>query len=174
MQIEHLRTIIAKVTPVIYRTCGMQELLVCGNDCVSPMTLCRAPYYDKPDGCPNYGREDCPPNTPYFDEVYDMSEVILVGCQFDFKQYLAGMASEHPDWADRQLRNVIYWQSQAKKMLNEALREPLEHFRGFEVCYSPEAMGVRVDKTFKQSGFELEFPPVETVWKVALLAKPLR
>jgi predicted metal-binding protein len=173
LRIEHLKTLTERVDPVIIHPCGfMPTCLICLHPCWSPIELCKMPYYDKPDGCPNYGkRPDCPPNTPFFDEVYDTDDVIFVGCQFDFKNYLEGMKQKHPTWSDRQLRNVIYWQGQAKKVLTAEIEKRLPYFRGFQICFNPEAMGVSIAETCRRMGVNLEFPPINKVWKIALLAK---
>lgn len=178
MKIRHTRTVIDRVVPVIIPPpCAIRKdrkCLECSRlgKCESPVSWCALPYYDKKKGCPKFNSCDqCPPNVQLFDEVYETDFVTMVACGFDLGFYLREMQKAHPDWNERQLRNVIYWQSQARKVLEEATEKRLSTFREDKPCYSPEAMGVDLAKTASQIGVLLDFPPTKTVWRIALIAK---
>lgn len=142
--------------------------------------ICRQPYPNHPKGCPNFGaKEGCPPQALIFDKVYDLDvPVFAVINSCDMHVHVACMEQRNPDWTDRQLKCVLYWQASARKELERKINEVLKEYPeckgkgyGFEMC--PEAMGVNITETLDEVGIELEWPPVIVARQVALLAKPL-
>ena len=132
--------------------------------------LCAAPYPNHKHGCPNYGKKDgCPPNIPYFPDVYDTEGVHLIAQDIQFGEYLRLFKIKHPTWTDRQLRNPLYWQT----YFRARFRASVEHRKpdGYDVLYTPEAMGVDVTATCKKAGINLEWPPTEHTFMVALYAR---
>jgi hypothetical protein len=80
------------------------------------------------------------------------------------------MLSWHPNWSNRQARCVLYWQGSVNKELKRvALMAKWEH-PDADIFLTPEAMGVDVIKTMQNLGFPIETQPIQTVFKVALLA----
>ena len=69
----------------------------------------------------------------------------------------------------RQLECCLYWQGTARKRLKERINEFI--FLADEryvVNTVPEAMGVNVTETMKRVGIELEWPPVNLVYQIAM------
>lgn len=149
---------------------------------------CQIPYADHPHGCANYNNKpECPPKTPFFkDFCFMYSEFMLVWIEFDFQEYRHQMQVLHPQWTDRQLRNVLYWQGQVKKYLRTELQKlrtwqnfqpPIFLFKGWlgcghynEVC-AMEATGINVFTTLKKNGIPYEIQPNKMVTLVCLLMK---
>jgi len=140
--------------------------------------MCYRPYDLHPKGCPNFGkRETCPPSARLYQEVYDLAQpVYAVVNEFNLGEHIERMRTLHPDWSDRQLRCVLYWQAGARRELKNkilALRECSQFPVGYVVETCPEAMGVNVTATLLGVGIELEWPPVRIVRQVALLGMPM-
>ena len=133
--------------------------------------LCLRPYPNHKKGCPNYGKKkDCPPGIPVFDSFYDLSKLIYaIYNKFDFKEHIDRMREKHPDWSQRQLECCLYWQGTARKRLKERI-EIFKRLTGskYIVTTVPEAMGVNVTETMKRIGVELEWPPVNVAYQIAL------
>lgn len=140
----------------------------------SVRNLCVRPYPNHKKGCPNYGKKKgCPPDVPMFDSVCDISKPVYAIYEvFDFKGHVEWMKERHPKWSKRQLECCLYWQGGVRKRLKIGIR--LFHGtmlglkgREYFVTDAPEAMGVDVTETMKKVGIELEWPPVNVVYKIA-------
>jgi hypothetical protein len=172
---NHMQVQPVIVRPDCYLDGRSQDCLRCGKrdsgECLSTMARCTSPYPGHIKGCPNYGlKDDCPPNMPVFDEIFDMSQpVYCIYSKFDMASHAAEMKRRHPGWSARQCRCCLYWQGGAKKTHKEyaasvygSLYKP-----GFHMTDSPEAMGVDVTETLKHSGISLEWPCVEHTYKIS-------
>lgn len=138
--------------------------------------MCTLPYEDHKKGCPNYGKSSlCPPLAKYRDDIINRyNKFILVYAVFDFKKYKELRKQEHVDWSDRQLANVLYWQSSVRKMLKDYVaRKQFDEILGagnFGVCQSMEASGIYVFKTLRNNGInDFEIKPKSVVYMVCLL-----
>ena len=138
-------------------------------------TWCRLPYPKHPNGCPNFGvREDCPPNQPYFLDIYQPT-VKIASVRFDFEEYITWRRKIHPGWTEKALRNPRHFQ----KHLDANLKSEIEKLsKNSEVgslipVYTAEAMGVNVHMTCRRAGIELEWPPRNIMYRISLLALPL-
>ena len=144
----------------------------------SVRALCAKPYPLHPKGCPNFGKKDkktCPPEVPCFDKVFDLAQPIYaVVNEFDFGMHVERMREKHPDWSDRQLRCVLYWQAGARKQLKAKVIAALKQMPGYSVTMTPEGQGVNVTETMKNVGIILEWPPQRIARQIAFLAKPRR
>lgn len=138
--------------------------------------LCTKPYPLHPKGCPNFGkRNTCPPKAPFYSEVYNLFKpTYAVINEFDIAGHVARMRRLHPDWSDRQLRCVLYWQGTARKQLTVMVAEAMSDPRccGYVPTASPEAMGVDVTRTLLAAGVRLEWPPRKVARQVVLLGAP--
>lgn len=148
--------------------------------------LCKKPYYNHKDGCPNFDKtKGCPPNTPLLGEVLDLSKPIwAMWVDFDLAEYRAKMLKLHPEWADkpRKLNCCLYWQGTALKELKHQVANFVTErilFRQnsrLDVLYRPEAYGVNVTETMKNIGIILEWPPAgighKIVRKIAFVGTP--
>lgn len=135
--------------------------------------LCSRPYQNHPKGCPNFGKRiSCPPQSPLLNEVYDIFKGFwIVWNVFDFKNHVNKMQRAHPNWTRRQLECCLYWQGKARKQLKQKIDDAAYHLQGkdwWEVTTRPEAMGVNVTATMKNLGVELEWPPINYTYQVAL------
>ncbi len=81
--------------------------------------LCTKPYPNHKKGCPNFEiKKGCPPSAPYFEKYYDMEKPIYaIINRFACKPHTNKMRLAHPDWSDRQINCVLYWQGRARKYL---------------------------------------------------------
>lgn len=108
-----------------------------------------------------------------FDRVYDMSApVYAVVNEFDLAGHMSRMAAKHPQWSDRQLRCVLYWQGTARKQLRIKVAEALKGLPWYTDTWCPEGMGVNVTATMEAVGVTLEWPPEQIVRQVAFLGFP--
>jgi hypothetical protein len=119
-------------------------------------TWCALPYPNHKKGCPNIGREGCPPIAPKFEDIADPPYYAVV-VPFNLKEHAEKMLKKSEQrrdeyfkkakaeakendtfidmtkapkiWTDRQCRNVLYWQGGVRKKLKEQaykLKEQLE------------------------------------------------
>lgn len=141
---------------------------------------CKLPYRDHKYGCPNYGRDHCPPHRELFDpDPY--VKFRLVYAEFDFKTYKERMRKKHPDWSERQVANLLYWQGSVKKMLKNRIKTLdknglylLGCGSGFSMKFqrdvpSMEAVGIYVYGLLKQNDIPFEIKPRDKVVLVCLL-----
>ena len=120
---------------------------------------CGLPYPGHPKGCPNYytGRPQCPPAAPYITKIMDLDrEVYLVHSHFDLEHHMNKMKLRHPQWTERQLRNVLYWQPKSKKEMRERAVDFAFKIGADSICYMGEAAGVNLYATCALSGLKLE------------------
>jgi hypothetical protein len=138
--------------------------------------LCVRPYSLHPRGCPNVGKCDrCPPQAPLFNNAFDLEQpVYAVVNEFDLAGHIVRMKERNPNWSDRQLRCVLYWQPKARKQLDGRIRRALasDRCRGYAATWCPEGMGVDVTATLELAGITLEWPPDRLARQVAFLGKP--
>jgi hypothetical protein len=140
--------------------------------------LCVHEYPNHPHGCPNFAHVDrCPPRAPLFPSVYDTAgDFYAIWSIFDLGAHVQRMRFRHPKWSDRQLRCVLYWQGTARKRLRSEINVfRIKHafVREYDnetylIHETPEALGVDVTATMKSIGIDLPWPPVDTVYHVAL------
>ncbi len=136
--------------------------------------LCLKPYPGHKKGCPNYDKKDgCPPKAKPFGAVYDLSQPIYaIVNKFDFASHVNRMKELHPEWSQRQLECCLYWQPKARNQLLQHIKYFLSNHPRYKVETCPEAMGVNVTETLKNSGIILEWPPKIMSIQVALAGIP--
>jgi predicted metal-binding protein len=133
------------------------------------IALCRHPYPAHPKGCPNFGKKKgCPPQL-LFNKIFNTRKTIFaIVNEFPIGQHIEKMRQKHPDWSERQLSCCLYWQGTARKKLRENVANFELIYPEYTVSHCPEAMGVNLTETMKQVGVELEWPPRETAYQIAL------
>lgn len=144
--------------------------------------LCCRPYYNHPNGCPNYGKRDiCPPRAPILQQVFNIDKPILaIWCSFNLALHRDKMRAKHPTWSQKQLECCLYWQGRVNKQLRKAVEYNLIRYPLFNNAtnlistFVPEAMGVNVTKTMKNAGVILEWPPQKTVIKIAFVGVSIK
>lgn len=137
--------------------------------------LCVRKYRGHPRGCPNFGKRDtCPPKAPLLARVLDLNEPVhCVWNRFNLAAHVNNLNVAHPDWSLYQLRNCLYWQGTARKQLHRRISEMVKRLRFDPVILTcPEACGVNVTATMKSIGVELEWPPKQFAYQVALMGHP--
>ncbi len=149
----------AEVKPVI-------DLLVRG--------LCRRRYPNHPRGCPNWNkRPTCPPQARLLGELLDLTKpAYAVWSVFDLGAHRERMKARHSGWTRRQTDCCLYWQGTARKVLRNEVKRFLEKAGNAPellVLYCPEACGVNVTATMVSLGQQLEWPPIEKTYQVALI-----
>ena len=136
--------------------------------------LCLHPYPNHLHGCPNYMHADrCPPKSPLFPDVYETAgDFYVIWSIFDLGKHVQHMRFRHPKWSDRQLRCVLYWQGRARVHLRRAIMifrmEHPEIDDRHLIHETPEALGIDVTTTMKSIGIDIPWPPIDTVYHVAL------
>jgi predicted metal-binding protein len=127
---------------------------------------CRLPYPGHPKGCPNYNKvKKCPPQCPYVTDIFDIKKpMYLIHSEFDLQAHVERLRLVHPNWYERQLRCVLYWQPKSRNQLYGRVRKFWRHNWGhnlkeqqFEVVhFMPESLGVNVYVTAAKAGLKLE------------------
>jgi len=94
---------------------------------------------------------------PFILDVLDTNKPTYIAFStFDLAAHVAKMKDRHPDWTDRQLKNVLYWQPASRKLLREKIKLAQDMTECDLVITCPEAMGVNVYMTCRVSGLILE------------------
>jgi len=179
MKTKYLKVDPIIIYPACIKTAKKQDCFNCEifkrDLCKSPRGMCAKKYPLHPKGCPNYGKyATCPPNAPMFDEIFDMNkDIYLIYYRFDIGTHIEKMKKRHPNWSERQLRSVLYWQGTAKKGHKEEIRKFMNEYEelGYEVCV-PEGYGVDVTKTLANIGIILEWPPMKYSYRIAFAGIP--
>jgi len=118
---------------------------------------CRIPYPNHPKGCPNYGRDGCPPNALHITKVLDFKQSIYIAySEFNLQAHMKRMKEKHPHWSERQQRNVLYWQGTSRKQMRQRAKHIQYLTRADIVLTCPEAHGVNVYATCFVNGLHLE------------------
>jgi predicted metal-binding protein len=131
--------------------------------------LCVKPYPLHKHGCPNFDKKaGCPPAAPIFNHSGDIYAIYNI---FPYKQHIESMRQRHPNWSDRQVKCVLYWQGTARKQLRYEIRSFLDTVDDFYIIGCPEAQGVNLTKTMSNVGIELEWPPVNIAYQIVLAVK---
>ena len=155
--------------------------------------LCCQPYLGHKTGCPNFNhKQGCPPQAQLFDKVFDLNKsVFVIYNAFDFESHVKRMKVANPKWTHAQLTCCLYWQNTARKQLTKELAYfmithpdhyiAVAFYKGLDkdlgplfkrvIPSPPEAMGVNITKTMAGIGIELEWPPVNLAYQVALAGR---
>lgn len=134
--------------------------------------LCCKPYPDHPFGCPNFGKKDgCPPDGNNFLENFE-NTAGLVAIGFNLSEWIDIRRQEQPSWTDKALGNLRHWQPHVRSNLKKLLSEV--NINGYEPIFTPEAMGVNVTDTCKNANINLEWPPKNWVYQIALIGRRVR
>lgn len=140
---------------------------IVATDCTNEW--CRLPYPQHKNGCPNYGREKCPPGAVSFKKIIN-PPFKLVAVRFNLEEHAERMKEKHPNWSDKQARCVLYWQ----KGVDKKLRQECEKIADDNlILYRPEAHYINMFATCRKIGLILEKNPKKYVWKIAIIGKRL-
>ena len=135
------------------------------------IALCRLPYPNHFQGCPNWAHKDgCPPHTKPFLALFEPS-VYLAIARLDFAEYLRLKKNLHPNWTERALRNPRHWQGHLRAALKNFLSQN-EIPPGYQIITNAEAMGINLFETCINAGFSLERDPQKYVCHINLLVHP--
>lgn len=122
-------------------------------------TWCGLPYPGHPTGCPNVGNPEkakCPPIAPYITEVLDITKPIYFVCSdYDLAAHVTRMREAHPDWSDRALRNVLYWQGTSRAQAAERAERASAALRCNFIERCAEGKGVNLYATCRLAGLRL-------------------
>lgn len=118
---------------------------------------CKLPYPNHPKGCPNYGRQGCPPTVPSLSSVVDQSKAqYLVFSEYSLEHHVMLMREAHPKWSERQLKNVLYWQGSSRAQLRRRVTSAKVLLGTDIALFCPEAYGLNVYATCLKHGLKLE------------------
>ena len=130
---------------------------------------CKLTYPGHSKGCPNWGkREGCPPKAKLFEQVVK-PPFTLVAVKFNLDEHARRMKEKHPDWSDRQVRCVLYWQRKLDKKLREESEKVASKILNSHIVYKPEAHGIQLFKTCENIGLILERNPQNILWKMTIV-----
>lgn len=132
------------------------------------MRLCKQPYYNHEDGCPNWGKKKgCPPNLPLLDEQYDLRTIHPIVVRFPFKQYFDTKKRElHPNWTNRALINQRHWQSHLRSFALGYWDYIKYDLTEYKLIKNPEGQGVNLQYSLEQIGINLEWCVQDEEWKI--------
>jgi hypothetical protein len=131
-------------------------------------TWCRLRYPGHPRGCPNFPK--CPAKRPDFQELTDRTWYAVVE-KFDLKAQAERMAKAHPEWTERQCRNLLYWQGGVRNRLKAKALKIYVPFADV-LLDIPEANGVNIFQTMARVGIHIELEKPDQITKVMLVGKP--
>jgi len=133
---------------------------------------CKLPYPNHPSGCPNYGkRKTCPPFSKEINELIEPPYYLVIR-SFDIEAQVKKMKDRHPEWSERQCRNLLYWQKGVVKKLKEEAKAFIEsQDDDLLLVEIPEANGVNVFKTCENIRIILERNPRKIVIKIMLIGR---
>ena len=131
---------------------------------------CTLPYPNHPKGCPNYAKKDtCPPFSKKIDEISKPPYYLVIE-NFDIEKQAKRMKERHPEWSDRQCRNLLYWQKGVTKKLREEANSFLQtNEKDLILLKVPEAHGVNLFQTCENIGIKLEKNPQKIVKKMMII-----
>jgi hypothetical protein len=137
-------------------------------------TWCQLPYPNHPHGCPNYNQRNwCPPIAPLVSEFFDLAKQHwFLMIEFDLAAHVEAFRLRHPDWSDRRLKCLLYWQNHVRSIQREQINDFRIQFPGTIFTQLPEAMMVNVLRTLQHLGIQFETKPTRKVLKVALIGYP--
>lgn len=126
---------------------------------------CKLPYPGHPAGCPNFPK--CIDEREDFKDLPTLKWFAIV-TEFNLKEHAQRMKEKHPQWTEKQCRNVLYWQGKVRASLKRMSKE----FAGPDdiILDIPEACGVNVFLTMKNHGIELK-PRPDLVRKIMMVGK---
>lgn len=133
---------------------------------------CKIPYYNHPNGCPNFGKHNnCPPKVKLFEDIFNIDkDLFFIVEEFNLKNHIEQMKIKHPRWSEYQLRNLLYWQGGVRKRLKEKTEKFIkENDNTMIFTLLPEAMGVMIINTAIKLGIPIEKTPQNKVFKIALV-----
>lgn len=140
--------------------------------------MCLLPYPGHKAGCPKYGTSKCPPNTPLANKIINPSELIfIIYTKYDLASHIRTMKRRNPNWTDRQLRNVLYWQASARKFhFEETVPKAIGVIRTRYIIKHrlvlirvPESHGVNLHVMMREVGIKLNWPPVKYTYLISLV-----
>ena len=137
--------------------------------------LCARPYLGHPKGCPNFNDNParvppCPPFAPFVEDALDVAlPVYAVWNIFDLAEQKERMWRVHPNWSERQAVCCLYWQKGARKALSGKIASFMNYKKGLIALMCPEAYGINITATMKSVGVELEWPPQNIAYQIAIV-----
>lgn len=150
----------------------MQEIIQLNEVVYDPRARdgrwCMLPYPNHPHGCPNFPK--CPMSRRDFLDYngYDWFAIIE---EFNLKEHANKMREKHPNWTDRQCRNLLYWQNGVRSRLRKKAEAFSIPFMGDVVLDIPEANGVNIFETMEKHGVVLEKHKPSIIRKIMLVGK---
>ncbi|MFW9854605.1 MAG: hypothetical protein ACFFFG_06075 [Candidatus Thorarchaeota archaeon] len=91
--------------------------------------------------------------------------------EFNLKAHRDKMKEKHPNWTEKQCRNVLYWQGGVRSRLKKKCIQFCQNTpRIFTLL--PEAMGVHVIRSVKKVDIPIKARPKDRVVKIALVGYP--
>jgi hypothetical protein len=125
------------------------------------------PYPGHTRGCPNFPK--CPREHPDIRKLKGFTWYAVTE-EFDLLAHSKKMAKAHPQWTERQCRNLLYWQGGVRKRLKEKALEQFDPSTDV-LLEIPEASGVQVFKTMASVGIQIQRSKPGRIIKVMLIGK---
>ena len=133
-------------------------------------TWCTLPYPDHPKGCPNF--PDCVMAKPHIHStnLLDRSWYAVLE-EFDLKKHAEEMKKKHPNWSDRQCRNLLYWQNGVRSRLRKKTESYINPLSDDIILEIPEACGINMIETMSKAGIKIQTDHPDNVIKVMLIGR---
>ena len=130
---------------------------------VTPRTKewCFARYPGHPKGCPNawgrcWGKDGKYPMTLATDIINIKKPMYIVYNEYSLADHMERMKAKHPEWGERMLRNVLYWQPQSRKGLHNEISKASGIINPWPNESVGEGNGVNFYVTCFRAGLKLE------------------
>ena len=135
---------------------------------------CRLPYPGHKEGCPN--TDKCIERRQDFHiiELQTQNKIdwYAVLEKFSLKKHAEKMKTKHPDWTEKQCRNLLYWQGGVRKRLIKKTFDFANKDTNTVIILDiPEASGVDVFKTMELHGIKLQRKKPSRIIKVMMVGK---
>uniref|UniRef100_A0A6M3JQ61 Uncharacterized protein n=1 Tax=viral metagenome TaxID=1070528 RepID=A0A6M3JQ61_9ZZZZ len=136
---------------------------------------CALPYNNHPKGCPNPRCKFATSKKYLANEFFDFNTpMFIVWSSFNLERHALQMKKKHPNWTNRQCRNLLYWQKTVDNNVFKIIRKVIEEhkLKGYRMV--GEGFGINVYATCRNAGLKLEHirNPIRIVRKLSLLMKP--
>jgi hypothetical protein len=133
-------------------------------------TWCKMPYPDHPNGCPNFPK--CVMSHPHILSV-DLKDRFWYAVleEFDLKKHTEEMKKKHPNWSERQCRNLLYWQNGVRSRLRKKTESYINPLSDDIILEIPEACGINMIETMSKAGIKIQTDHPDNVIKVMLIGR---
>jgi hypothetical protein len=81
------------------------------------------------------------------------------------------MKKKHPNWSERQCRNLLYWQNGVRSRLRKKTESYINPLSDDIILEIPEACGINMIETMSKAGIKIQTDHPDNVIKVMLIGR---